>query len=72
MRKGKERHDGEAYPIVKICSAFGFVFQEIDNAERQHHNQGTIENNSVSLYRVHTGDITSTTKVTQGQLQSET
>jgi len=25
MRKGKERHDGEAYPIVKICSAFGFI-----------------------------------------------
>ena len=24
MRKDKERHGGEAYPIVRICSAFGF------------------------------------------------
>lgn len=61
MRKGKERHDGEAYPIVKICSAFGFVFQEIDNAERQHYNQRTVENNSVSFYCVHAIQFSSTT-----------
>lgn len=61
MRKGKERHGGEAYPIVRICSAFGFIFQEIDNAERQHYNQRTVENNSVSFYCVHAIQLSSTT-----------
>ncbi len=50
LQNDKNRHSSEAYPIVRICSAFGFIFQEIDDTERQHHNQCTVENNSVSFY----------------------